>query len=53
MLVVNRPAGLLSLLDGYDPQKPQLRSLLLPPPFGRPWIAPRLDGDPSLRDSLP
>jgi len=42
LLVVNKPAGLLSLPDGYDSQKPHLRSVL-EPTFGRLWIVHRLD----------
>ena len=42
LLVINKPAGLLSLPDGYDPYQPHLRSLL-EPEFGRLWIVHRLD----------
>jgi RluA family pseudouridine synthase len=42
LLVVDKPAGLLSLPDGYDPQKPHLKSVL-EPEFGRLWIVHRLD----------
>ncbi|MGD8812869.1 MAG: RluA family pseudouridine synthase [Anaerolineales bacterium] len=42
LLVVNKPTGLLSLPDGYDPQKPHLKSVL-EPEFGRLWIVHRLD----------
>jgi RluA family pseudouridine synthase len=42
LLVVNKPAGLLSLPDGYDPQKPHLRSVL-ESSYGRLWIVHRLD----------
>lgn len=40
--VVNKPAGLLTLPDGYDPAKPHLRALL-EPHLGRLWIVHRLD----------
>lgn len=46
LLVVDKPAGLLSIPDGYDPEKPHLRSLL-EPEFGRLWIVHRLDKDTS------
>jgi RluA family pseudouridine synthase len=42
LLVVNKPAGLPTLPDGYDPQLPYLKSLL-EPVFGRLWIVHRLD----------
>jgi RluA family pseudouridine synthase len=46
LLVVSKPAGLLSLPDGYDPALPHLRSLL-EPAWGRLWIVHRLDRDTS------
>ena len=42
ILVINKPSGLLSLPDGYDPSKPHLKSVL-EPHFGRLWIVHRLD----------
>jgi tRNA pseudouridine32 synthase/23S rRNA pseudouridine746 synthase len=42
LLVINKPAGLLSLPDGYDPTAPHLRAIL-EPHFGRLWIVHRLD----------
>jgi RluA family pseudouridine synthase len=45
-LVVNKPAGLLTLPDGYDPQLPHLRSVL-EPHFGRLWTVHRLDRETS------
>src|SRR5512136_1995664 len=42
LLVINKPAGLPSLPDGYDPAAPHVRSLL-EPYFGRIWIVHRLD----------
>lgn len=46
ILCVNKPAGLLSLPDGYNPALPHLRSVL-EPEFGRLWIVHRLDKDTS------
>ena len=46
LLVINKPAGLRSLPDGYDPSHPHLR-LLLEPQFGRLWMVHRLDKDTS------
>jgi tRNA pseudouridine32 synthase/23S rRNA pseudouridine746 synthase len=46
LVVVNKPAGLLSLPDGYDPTKPHLRSVL-EPETGRLWIVHRLDRETS------
>lgn len=46
LLVVNKPAGLLSLPDGYHPDLPHLRSVL-EPQFGRLWIVHRLDKETS------
>lgn len=42
LLVINKPAGLLTLPDGYDPSAPYVRSLL-EPQYGRLWIVHRLD----------
>lgn len=46
LLVLNKPAGLLSLPDGYDPTAPHVRSLL-EPLYGRLWIVHRLDRETS------
>ena len=46
LLVVNKPAGLLSLPDGYNPDLPHLRSVF-EPQFGRLWIVHRLDKETS------
>ncbi len=46
LLAVNKPAGLLSLPDGYDPHLPHLRGLL-EPVYGRLWVVHRLDRDTS------
>ena len=46
LLVIDKPAGLLSIPDGYDPSKPHLRAIL-EPEFGRLWIVHRLDKDTS------
>lgn len=42
LVVVNKPAGILSLPDGHDPSRPHLRALL-EPHLGRLWIVHRLD----------
>lgn len=46
LLLINKPPGLLSLPDGYDPSLPHLKSVL-EPAFGRLWIAHRLDRETS------
>jgi RluA family pseudouridine synthase len=42
ILVINKPAGLLSLPDGFDPSKDHLKSVLSPQ-YGPLWIVHRLD----------
>lgn len=46
LLVVDKPAGVLSLPDGYDRSLPHLTTLLAPR-YGRLWIVHRLDRDTS------
>lgn len=46
LLVVNKPAGLPSLPDGYNFRLPHLKSLL-EPGYGHLWIVHRLDRDTS------
>jgi len=46
ILVVNKPAGLLSVSDGYHRELPTIRSRL-EPQWGRCWIVHRLDKDTS------
>lgn len=46
LLAINKPAGLRSLPDGYQPGLPHLRSIL-EPRFGRLWIVHRLDKETS------
>ena len=46
ILVINKPAGLLSLPDGHDPSKLHLRGIL-EPDYGRLWIVHRLDRETS------
>jgi RluA family pseudouridine synthase len=46
LLAVNKPAGLLSVPDGYDPSLPHLRGLV-EPVYGRVWVVHRLDRDTS------
>ena len=42
LLVINKPAGLLTIPDGYDPDAPHLK-ILLAPKYGPLWIVHRLD----------
>ncbi len=42
LLVVNKPAGLSTLPDGYNPSLPNIRALL-EKQFGRVWVVHRLD----------
>ena len=46
LLLVNKPAGLLSVPDGYNPDLPHLRSVL-EPIYGPLWIVHRLDRETS------
>ena len=46
ILVINKPAGILTIPDGYKPDIPHLRSIL-EPVFGRLFIVHRLDKDTS------
>jgi len=46
LLVINKPAGLLSIPDGYDSSIPFLRGVL-EPEFGKLWVVHRLDKDTS------
>ncbi len=46
LLVINKPAGLPTLPDGYDPSAPHVKSVL-EAGFGRLWIVHRLDRDTS------
>jgi tRNA pseudouridine32 synthase / 23S rRNA pseudouridine746 synthase len=46
LLVINKPAGLGTLPDGYDPSLPHVKSLL-EVNYGRLWIVHRLDKDTS------
>jgi len=46
LLVVNKPSGLSTLPDGYDPALPHIKSVL-EQPSGRLWIVHRLDKDTS------
>jgi len=46
ILAVNKPAGLPTLPDGYNPNTPHLKSIL-EPQYGRLWIVHRLDRDTS------
>lgn len=46
ILAINKPAGMLSLPDGYDQNAPHLRGILTPM-YGPLWIVHRLDRDTS------
>jgi len=46
LLVVSKPAGLPTVPDGYDTDRPYLAGLL-EPTFGRVWVVHRLDRDTS------
>lgn len=46
LIVINKPAGLLSIADGYNLALPHVRTVL-EPEFGRCWIVHRLDKDTS------
>lgn len=46
LLAINKPAGLLTLPEGYQPDVPHLKSVLTPH-FGPLWIVHRLDKDTS------
>jgi tRNA pseudouridine32 synthase/23S rRNA pseudouridine746 synthase len=46
LLVIDKPAGLRSLPDGYDPALPYVRRLL-EPQYGRLWMVHRLDKETS------
>jgi RluA family pseudouridine synthase len=46
LLCIHKPAGLLSIPDGYNPEAPHVIKLLAPE-FGRLWIVHRLDRETS------
>jgi len=46
LLIVNKPAGILSIPDGYNPTLPHIRSIL-EPDFGRLYSLHRLDKETS------
>ncbi len=46
LVVVNKPAGLLSVPDGYNPSLPHIRSVL-EPILGKLWMVHRLDKETS------
>lgn len=46
LLIINKPASLLSVPDGYDPDLPHLRSVL-EPIYGELWMVHRLDKETS------
>lgn len=46
IILINKPAGLLSIADGYDPTLPHIKHVV-EPDFGEVWIVHRLDKDTS------
>lgn len=46
LIIVNKPSGLLTIRDGYNPNLPSVKSLL-DTEFGRCWIVHRLDKETS------
>lgn len=46
IIVLNKPSGLLTLPDGYDPLKPHVRAIM-EVEYGRVWIVHRLDRETS------
>jgi tRNA pseudouridine32 synthase / 23S rRNA pseudouridine746 synthase len=46
VIAVNKPSGLRTLPDGYDPDAPHLKSLL-EPIYGKLWVVHRLDKETS------
>jgi RluA family pseudouridine synthase len=46
LLVIDKPAGMLALPDGYDPSLPHVKSVLSPR-YGPLWIVHRLDRETS------
>jgi RluA family pseudouridine synthase len=46
IIVVNKPSGLLTIRDGYNPDLPTIKSIL-EEEFGRCWIVHRLDKETS------
>ncbi len=46
LLVIDKPAGMLAVQDGYDPELPHIRSVL-ETSFGQLWVVHRLDKDTS------
>jgi len=46
LIIINKPSGLLSIPDGYDPSLPHLK-VVLEPLFGKLWMVHRLDKETS------
>jgi len=42
LMVIDKPSGVLTIPDGYDPEKPHLMKILRPQ-YGKLWIVHRLD----------
>jgi tRNA pseudouridine32 synthase / 23S rRNA pseudouridine746 synthase len=46
LILINKPSGLLSVADGYDPSLPHVKSVI-EPRVGRVWMVHRLDKETS------
>ena len=46
LILINKPSGLLSVADGYDPTLPHIKSVI-EPRVGRVWMVHRLDKETS------
>ena len=46
LILINKPSGLLSVADGYDPTLPHIK-LVIEPRVGRVWMVHRLDKETS------
>lgn len=46
LILINKPSGLLSVTDGYDPTLPHIKSVI-EPRVGRVWLVHRLDKETS------
>ena len=46
IILINKPAGLLSIADGYEPKLPHIKDVL-EPAYGDLWIVHRLDKETS------
>lgn len=46
LLAINKPAGLISIRDGYNPERPNVQQVLSAE-FGKLWVVHRLDAETS------